>query len=233
MRDRSHPSIVADMSVADRIALELRQRIVTGVLAPGLPVRQDHVATEFGASHVPVREAFRVLEAQGLLVSLPRRGVRVAPIDPAAIMETAVIRAGLETLALRHAAPQLTPVALDAAAAILEKAQLGLSLLELEVINRRFHMAITAPCGLPRLVALIDDMHQASARYLFAVWKTLAWQDRSDSEHAAILDALRAGDISHAAALLEAHILSAGEALVAAVKAEGSTSRVLPPAAAG
>ena len=72
----------AGASLTSRIAGKLSQRILTGDLAPGAAVRQDHVAAEFGASHVPVREAFRTLEAQGLLVSEPRRGVRVAPLEP-------------------------------------------------------------------------------------------------------------------------------------------------------
>jgi len=82
------PSDENDRSITGQIARALAQRIVAGVLLPGAPIRQDRVAEEFRASHVPVREAFRKLEAQGLVVSEPRRGVRVAPIDPAPRMPT-------------------------------------------------------------------------------------------------------------------------------------------------
>src|SRR5438270_404379 len=64
-----------DRSIATEIARDLGRRIVTGVIAPGEWLRQDHVAEEFRASHVPVREAFRRLEAQGLVQSEPRRGI--------------------------------------------------------------------------------------------------------------------------------------------------------------
>ncbi|MET0173034.1 MAG: GntR family transcriptional regulator, partial [Agrobacterium vaccinii] len=60
-----------DDTIATKISRTLADRIVRGELAPGARLRQDHVAEEFGASHVPVREAFRRLEAQGLAVSIP------------------------------------------------------------------------------------------------------------------------------------------------------------------
>jgi len=71
-------------------------------------LRQDHIATEFGTSHVPVREAFRVLQTQGLAESEPWRGFRVTEFDVAELREVAEMRASLESLALRHAAPNLT-----------------------------------------------------------------------------------------------------------------------------
>src|SRR5262245_7294986 len=71
---RPEPSL----TLTKRILATLTERIVDGSLPPGAPVRQDRVAEEFGSSHVPVREAFRLLEAEGLLIALPRKGVRVA-----------------------------------------------------------------------------------------------------------------------------------------------------------
>ena len=64
-------------TIAARISRVLADRIIEGEIEPGTKLRQDHIAEEFQTSHVPVREAFRRLEAQGLAVSEPRRGVRV------------------------------------------------------------------------------------------------------------------------------------------------------------
>lgn len=66
-----------DETIAARISRMLADRIIAGTMEAGAKLRQDHIVEEFGASHVPVREAFRRLEAQGLVVSEPRRGVRV------------------------------------------------------------------------------------------------------------------------------------------------------------
>jgi DNA-binding GntR family transcriptional regulator len=204
-----------DRSITGQIARALAHRIVTSVLAPGAPIRQDHVAEEFRASHVPVREAFRKLEAQGLVVSEPRRGVRVAPLDPATVMEITEIRAALEVLALRHAVPKITEADLSAAGAAQLEGEASADISVWEAANRRFHRALAAPCAMPRLMASIDDLHQVSARFMFATWQELEWQPRSDDEHRVILARLRARNVEGAMTALENHILAAGRALCA------------------
>lgn len=204
----------ADTSIAGRIATALSERIVSGTLAPGARLMQDHIADEFQASHVPVREAFRKLEAQGLAVNKPRCGVRVSEIDPAVVLEVTEMRAALEALALRLALPNLTDGDLDAARAAVLEGEASDQILVWEAANRRFHRALTAPCGMPRLMASIDDLHRSDARFLFATWKDLDWQPRSDSEHWAIFDAMKRRDGETACRLLEEHVREAGQALI-------------------
>ncbi|MDR6756920.1 DNA-binding GntR family transcriptional regulator [Mycoplana sp. BE70] len=199
-----------DDTIASRISRILADRIVTGDLAPGTKLRQDHFAEEFGASHVPVREAFRRLEAQGLVVSEPRRGVRVASFDLKEVREVAQMRAALEVLALRHAAPHLTPSILDEAEQATVAGDNSRDVRSWEDANRRFHRLILAPCGMPRLLAAIDDLHAASARFLFATWRS-EWEVRTDHDHRAILAFLRQGKIDNAAAVLERHVQWIGQ----------------------
>ena len=208
-----------DQSVAAAITRTLADRIVSGALAPGERLRQDHIAAEFRASHVPVREAFRRLDAQGLVVTEPRRGVRVASMDPADVVEVAEMRAALEALAVRHALPRLTPGDIAMARSALDaEARSGDNLPTLEEANRRFHAVLIAPCGMPRLVAAIADLHRASARHLFAAWRDLTWQTRSHDEHRAILVAVAAKDADVACTLLADHITAAGRALAAVLR---------------
>jgi DNA-binding GntR family transcriptional regulator len=207
----------ADSTLVGRITRVLASRIVTGRIAPGTPLRQDHVAAEFGASHVPVREAFRRLVAQGLALAEPRRGVRVALLDAASIREVTEMRAALEGLALAHALPRLDEGALAAAEAALAEGETSTDITAWEAANRRFHSVLLAPSDMPRLLAAIDDLGEASARFLFAAWRNLAWQPRSAREHRAILAAARAGKAS-AIPLLERHIRAAGEALIRSLK---------------
>lgn len=199
-----------DDTIASRISRSLADRIVTGELAPGTKLRQDHFAEEFGASHVPVREAFRRLEAQGLVVSEPRRGVRVASFDLKEVREVAQMRAALEVLALRHAAPHLTPAILDEAEQATVAGDNSRDVRSWEDANRRFHRLILTPCGMPRLLAAIDDLHAASARFLFATWRS-EWEVRTDHDHRAILAFLRQGKIDNAAAVLERHVQWIGQ----------------------
>lgn len=212
----STPAQVVELgqSVSDRIARELADRIISGALAPGSRLRQDHVAAELGTSHVPVREAFRKLEAQGLVVSKPRCGVRVSHLDPAVVLEVTEMRAALEGLALRHALARLSDSSLDAARQALAEGESSDQIVDWEAANRRFHRSLIEPCGMPRLLAAISDLQRSSARFLYATWKHLDWQPRSDAEHRAILRAITRGDGARARAMLEAHVRDAGTALV-------------------
>ncbi len=197
-------------TIASRISRELAERIVTGVIAAGARLRQDHIADEFGASHVPVREAFRRLEAQGLVVSEPRRGVRVAGFSLDEVKEVAEMRAALEVLALRHAAPHLTRAILDAAEAANHAGEKAVDVQAWDEANRSFHRLILSPCGMPRLLKSIDDLQVVSARLLFSGWRA-EWEAPTDRDHRAILSALRVGDVEQAAAVLARHVQWVGQ----------------------
>lgn len=194
-----------DDTIASRISRALAERIISGALTPGERLRQDHIAEEFGASHVPVREAFRLLEAQGLAVSEPRRGFRVAAFDLKEVREVAEMRAVLEVLALRHAIPHLTAAILERAEAATVAADTSRDVRSWEAANRAFHRLLLTPCGMPRLLASIDDLHAASARFLFSAWRS-SWEARTDHDHRAILAALREGRGDEAAKILERHV---------------------------
>ena len=208
-----------DRSLTAQIARDLTAKIVSGVLQPGHRLLQDQVARTYRVSHVPVREAFQRLEAQGLVVIEPRRGVRVARLDPSDVLEVAEMRAALETLALRHAIPCMGPEHLARAKAAMKEScgQAGPD--GQEAADRRFHEAIVAACAMPRLLAAIGSLHQASVRHRYATLEGLGWQVQSDAEHAAILEAVETGRTGAACKLLQAHVLDAGRALAASLRA--------------
>ncbi|WP_295046337.1 GntR family transcriptional regulator [uncultured Paracoccus sp.] len=196
--------------LAHRISRELADRIVSGQIAAGERLRQDHIAAEFGTSHVPVREAFRQLESRGLAVSEPRRGFRVAGFSRAEVREVAEMRAALEVLALRHAAPHLTAAILDRAEDATRAGDHAGDMETWEQANRQFHRLILDPCGMPRLLKSIADLHIASARFLFSGWRA-EWEAPTDRDHRAILHALRLGDVDKAASVLSRHVLFGGQ----------------------
>lgn len=191
--------------LAIRISRALAERIIAGTIAAGEKLRQDAIAEEFGASHVPVREAFRHLEARGLVVSEPRRGVRVAGFTLEDVREVAEMRAALEVLALRQAAPHLTKAILDHAEEATRAGDRASDAQAWEEANRTFHRTILRPCNLPRLLRTIDDLQAASARFLFSGWRT-EWEAPTDRDHRAILNALRDGHVESAAATLARHV---------------------------
>ena len=219
MLERPQELPQGDRSLTAHVARDLAAKIVSGALQPGNRLLQDQVAQTYRVSHVPVREAFQRLEAQGLVVIEPRRGVRVARLDPRDVLEVAEMRAALETLALRHAMPRMVVEHLTRAKAAVEDSRGQAGLDGLEAADRRFHEAITAACTMPRLLAAIGSLHQASARHRYATLEIPDWQAQSDAEHVAILEAIETGRTGAACKLLKAHVLGAGRALAAALTA--------------
>jgi len=193
-------------TTAGRIAESLGERIISGALQPDAPMRQDHIAREFNSSHVPVREAFRRLEAQHLVVAVPRRGVRVAPLDANSVKEIAEMRAALEVVALRNAAPKLTPAHLARLELALTEGDNTETIQDFEAANRAFHHALVAPCAMPRLLASLDGLQLANSRLVFATAHSAGWQPRSNQDHRLILQALRSRNVDQACSVLTRHI---------------------------
>ncbi|MGL9623909.1 GntR family transcriptional regulator [Bradyrhizobium sp. U531] len=193
-------------TIAVRIAESIGERIISGALQPDVPLRQDHVARDFNSSHVPVREAFRQLEARHLVVAVRRRGVRVAPLDTNSVKEIAEMRAALEVVALRNAAPILTSAHLARIELSLIEADNAQTIQEFETANRAFHHALVAPCAMPRLLASLDGLQLANSRLVFAMARNACWRPRSNQDHRLILQALRARNVDQACNLLARHI---------------------------
>src|SRR5579864_574682 len=194
------------ITIATRIAGAIAEQIISGALAPNAPLRQDHVARQFGSSHVPVREAFRQLEAQHLVISIPRRGVRIAPLDAASVREIVEMRSALEVVALRHAASRMTPAHLARIELALIECDNAETLHDFEAANRGFHQALVTPCGMPRLLTSLDGLQLANSRLVFATARHAGWQPRSNQDHRLILQALRARNLDQACGLLARHI---------------------------
>jgi DNA-binding GntR family transcriptional regulator len=193
-------------TVAERIARVLGERIVSGELVSGTPLRQDRIAQEFEASHVPAREAFQLLRAQGLVVSEPRRGMRVAPIDPASVQEIVEIRGALEKLALSVAVPKMNAAHFERIERALIAGDRAQTMVEWEQANRTFHKELVAPCKMPRLLAMIDDLQLANSRIIFSANRSAGWHPGSSHAHRQIVNALKKRDVARATTLLEAHI---------------------------
>ncbi|QIG95988.1 MULTISPECIES: GntR family transcriptional regulator [unclassified Bradyrhizobium] len=193
-------------TTAGRIAGAIGERIISGGLLPDAPLRQDHVAREFHSSHVPVREAFRQLEAQHLVVAVPRRGVRVAPLDTKSVKEIAEMRAALEVVAFRNAAPRFTSAHLARIELALIEGDNAETVQDFEMANRAFHHALVAPCAMPRLLASLDGLQLANSRLVFAMARNAGWRPRPSQDHRMILQAVRARNIEQACSLLARHI---------------------------
>lgn len=190
---------------SDLISDALTARIIQGSLGPGEKLRQEHIAREFAASHVPVREALLRLEAQGLAVSRPRQGVRVAPLDRGSILELRVMRTALEPVALTHSVPRLTSAQIELAEQARMECDAAQTVVAWEEANRAFHMATIAACDMPRLIGEVHHLQLLYARHFLSA-HAQRWRQREDSDHAAIMSAIRNRNASLAVTVLNRHL---------------------------
>jgi DNA-binding GntR family transcriptional regulator len=175
----------------------LREAIVTGAIKEGEPLGQEELGARFRVSRAPIREALRLLEAQGLVESTPHRGSRVAGLKKDEMVEIFEIRAALEALALRRSIPALSKQTLDAAAQILKEMDAQTNIDRYIELHRRFHLTLYSQAG-NRLVTLINQQFDAAERYLRLEVTTLENIKDSQGSHAKLLLACRNGDIKGA-----------------------------------
>src|SRR5271154_2262726 len=114
-------SAIPRQSLTSAVADKLRDQIIRGEIPEGAQLRQDAIATQFHVSRIPVREALRQLDAEGLIAIVPNRGAIVPALSPDDIEELFSIRALLEPEVLKLSIPHLTDHDFSEAAAILRK----------------------------------------------------------------------------------------------------------------
>ena len=205
-------------TIASMTVEALRERILRGDYPEGEPLRQDALADELGVSRIPVREALRQLEAEGLVTFSPHRGAVVSSLSLDEIDELFELRAEIECDLLCRAIPKMSSEQLDRAIDVLDEFQDALRAGEATrwgPLNWHFHAALYAPANRNLTMGVLQKLHQHSDRY-FRMQVLLAHGgERANAEHRAIADAVRAKDATSAAQLMRAHILGAGRSLLA------------------
>lgn len=197
------------LATAQQHAVEaLRAQIVAGALRPGGRVNQEDVAAELGLSVAPVREALRVLEQEGQVTYLPRRGYFVTELNVADLEEIYGLRALLEERAARSALPLLDEADLqrvgEAARACVDAAEAGDIATELAA-NRRFHFGLLDAPGQPHALRVIRLLWDSTEAYRAMYYNSPEERRASLAAHDAILAAARARDADALVAELHDH----------------------------
>jgi DNA-binding GntR family transcriptional regulator len=225
------------MQSASKQAVELiRAAILEGRVHPGQRLRAEQVAKELNLSRTPVREAFLLLEANGLVESTPNRGALVRRYQPEELMETYSLRAVLEGHAASLAASRVTPECLERLAASCERfcevRQSG-DVVEMVRENRHFHELVLDAAGMPRLKLLVLQLVQLPLIYKGFSWYNDDQRLIAEHYHRRVTRTLELHDSERSAAAMREHVLDSGEFLTAAIKEHGKTSEPAPKAAPG
>jgi DNA-binding GntR family transcriptional regulator len=190
-------------------ALEgLRRAMVEGQLRPGDRIRQEEIAERLGVSLAPVREALAVLEQEGQVAYLPRRGYSVAELQLGEAREIYALRALLEERAARRALPLLDEEAISrielAAGECAAAAAAGDVAAEREA-NRRFHFAVLASPDQVHTLRLIRLLWDSTETYRALYYSSPQGREESLGAHERIVAALRAGEADRLVAELDEH----------------------------
>jgi DNA-binding GntR family transcriptional regulator len=194
------------MSLPDLIASELRQAIVRGEISPGEALRQEEIAVQFNTSRIPVREALRQLQAEGLVALHSNKGAIVTVLSADDVRELFEIRLLLEPSALRHALPHHTPDTWSGAKEILQKLDNEAELNPLSDNNRDFHVALYTPANRPILLEMIESLFRKTDRYGRKTEGLASRHAKAQAEHRQLLDACEHGDADGAVLILSQHI---------------------------
>ena len=156
-------------SVEEGVYRTLRRQIGRLELAPGERLRLEELAGRFQVSLTPVRQALRRLESEGLVVSLPRRGSRVAPLDVEELEEIQALRLGLETFLAREGARRCTDEALVEMVAARDEIEQAFRASDVRAYIRAFWRlrdACYRSAGRPRLLRTLEDQRIRVERYI-------------------------------------------------------------------
>jgi DNA-binding GntR family transcriptional regulator len=206
MRSQPPPSTIhrvpktrarARLTKQELIYEALRERILSGAYGPGYRVVIDTLAGEFSVSALPVREAIRRLEAEGLVIYRPNAGAQVAPADPSQFEEELTVLAVLEGLATALAAPELDGADIARMREINEsmaQAMEQMDSLRFGRLNQEFHAVINERCSNAALLALL----RAVSRRLDAIRRTVFVQipyrgAASLTEHGELIELIEQG----------------------------------------
>lgn len=203
----------------------LRERILRGDYPEGEPLRQDALADQLGVSRIPVREALRQLEAEGLVTFNPHRGAVVSSLSLDEIDELFELRAQIECDLLGRAIPQMNDEQLERAKDVLDEFQDALDAGEATrwgPLNWHFHAALYAPAERNFTMGVLQKLHQHSDRYFRMQVLLTHGGTRANKEHREIIDAVARKDVLTACRLMRAHILGAGSSLHALLQQQRS-----------
>lgn len=197
-----------DPATSHRIAANLKEEILSGKYPPGTRIRQEDIAEESGASRSPVREALRMLEADGLVTLVANTGAWISQLSLAECEEMYQIRERVEPLLLRSSMPNLTDNDLERLASLVRRMEENQDVEKFLQFDREFHLLSYSGASTALLGDMVQRLWNTTQHYRRAYTRLLATSGFKPVhyEHHLLLAAIGRGDTEDAERILYGHI---------------------------
>lgn len=218
-----HVNMNEYLPLRDVVFNTLRQAILRGELKPGERLMEIALANRLGVSRTPVREAIRMLELEGLVIMIPRRGAQVAQITEQDLNDVLEVRLGLEELAVRFACERITDEEIKALGLAVKEFEKKMSNNDLSAqaeADVKFHEIIYGATHNQRLVQIINNIREQMYRYRIEYLKDVESRKTLVKEHYEICDALKRRDAESAVEKMCIHIRNQQEAILRSLERE-------------
>ncbi len=205
-------SVLKIESIADGVKKYLEQRIVTGKLKPGQQIKEQDLAESLGVSRPPIREALKILEAEGLITRIPNKGAFVTEIEEKDIWEIYTLKTALYGLGTRLAFDRLNDSLISKLEHIVSNMKQCIEqdppdITRYQALNEQFHDLMLDAADHGRLKKMAATLHNQVKRYSYRSLAERSHLQRSYKYHKAIVDAIKKGQREKAAQLTEEHVL--------------------------
>ena len=206
----------AYLPLRDVVFNTLREAILKGDLKPGERLMELQLASKLGVSRTPIREAIRMLEQEGLAVTMPRRGAEVAKMTLKDMEDVLEIRDALDELAVRLACGKISEEQLGQLVEVKEEFEASTKSKDVKKIAEadvRFHDIIYEATGNPKLVTLLNNLREQVYRYRVEYLKRKECHAQLLAEHQEIIDAITGKQVERAMKATCRHIDNQVEAV--------------------
>ncbi len=224
MTDNLELQMDAYLPLRDVVFQTLRAAILKGELKPGERLMELQLAAKLGVSRTPIREAIRMLEQEGLAVTIPRKGAEVAKMTEKDMEDVLQIRRSLEDLAVRLSCDKISTMELQELRVAMEDFEEKTKtdqVVEIAKADVKFHEILYKASDNPKLLVLLNNLREQMYRYRVEYLKDQTMHPRLIEEHRKMYEALKAKDKERAAYYVEQHLHNQAEAVKKIIREQG------------
>ena len=216
----------AYLPLRDVVFNTLREAILKGDLKPGERLMELQLAAKLGVSRTPIREAIRMLEQEGLAVTMPRKGAEVAKMTLKDMEDVLEIREALDELAVKIACDKISEKELQKLLEVKDQFENSTKTGDVKMIAEmdvKFHDVIFESTGNPKLVTLLNNLREQMYRYRFVYLKDISQHEKLVEEHREILECILQRDKKKASEAAKKHIDNQENSIIRQIRLENQS----------